>query len=117
MHELLTKVIGHDQQLTLFACVGDTVEYICSATSTSSAILRLNGNDFSGVTLFYKMDTIPSRMSGPYAVTLVSSTPVFTVRVVVTATLALNGSKVTCEESSNGVAYTQIGNGYFYVQG
>ncbi|KAL5471431.1 hypothetical protein EMCRGX_G029549 [Ephydatia muelleri] len=62
------------------------------------------------------MDTIPSRMSGPYAVTLVSSTPVFTVRVVVTATLALNGSKVTCEESSNGVAYTQIGNGYFYVQ-
>eukprot|EP00731_Ephydatia_muelleri_P020508 Em0013g235a len=55
-------------------------------------------------------------MSGPYAVTLVSSTPVFTVRVVVTATLALNGSKVTCEESSNGVAYTQIGNGYFYVQ-
>ena len=110
-------MIGHDQQLTLFACVGDTVEYICSATSTSSAILRLNGNDFRGVTLFYKMDTIPSRMSGPYAVTLVSSTPVFTVRVVVTATLALNGSKVTCEESSNGVAYTQIGNGYFYVQG
>lgn len=101
-----------------FACIGYTVEYICSATSNSSVTLRLNYNDFGGVTVFfYKNDGFPHRISGYYNVTLVSSTPVFTTRTEVTAIFALNGSKVTCEESSNGITYSLIGNGYFYVQG
>lgn len=113
----LTEVIGRDKP-PLFACIGYTVEYICSATSNSSVTLRLNCNDFGGVTvLFYKNDGFPHRISGYYNVTLVSSTPVITTRTEVTAIFALNGSKVTCEESSNGITYSLIGNGYFYVQG
>ena len=113
----LTEVIGRDQPA--FACIGDTVAFICPATNTSSKILRLRSNDFGGVAvIFFINDSLPVRNPGNYyTVTLVSSSPRLTARAEVTATLALNGSKVSCEESRTGSTFTLIGNGYFIVQG
>ena len=100
-------------------CIGDSVSFICSAANPSTAILSLSSGDFGGVTVYFFLnDSHPVRTPGHYyTVTLVSSYPFFTVVAEVTATLALNGSKVTCEESENGVTFTLIGSGYLDVQG
>ena len=113
---ILTEVIGRDQ--SALACIGDTVAFICPA-NISSKILRLRSNDFGGVAvIFFINDSFPVRNPGYYyTVTLVSSIPSLTARAEVTATLALNGSNVMCEESRTGQTFTLIGNGYLNVQG
>lgn len=108
---LQTKIFGSGNTAV---CVGDRVTFTCSASNNLTTQERWVGSNWGlGNQVVIAISDLSSvtQVRGSFNVSLVSTSPVLVTKVeVASATLTLNGTTITCQETTNGAAFVDVGN-------
>ena len=115
---LQTKIVGSGNTAV---CAGDRLTFTCNASSSSTTQERWIGSNWGGdqvtVSVSDSLGASLLRANNVFNVSFVSKTPFITKVEVANATLDLNGITVTCQETTNGATFVEVGTGCIIMAG